>query len=224
MKFSNETISVLKNFASINSGILFKEGNVISTVSPQKNILADANIQETIPKQFGVYNLNEFLSVLSLFKGAGSLAFSEHHVLISSEDGRTKIKYKFASPSMIVVAPDKRPTLPTVDVSFDLSSEDFDLIMKTASVLGSPNVGIISDGSSVFLSTFSVNDDSAHENLTELSIESTGNYRLVFKTENMKMLPGDYLVEISSKGIAKFSGKTTDVVYFVTLEVSSQYN
>jgi len=225
MKLSNETLSVLKNFASINSGIFFKSGSVISTVSPQKNILVDAEITESIPTDFGIYDLNEFLSVISLFRDGAELEFGTKNVVIKGSDGRSKIKYRFTDPSMIVVAPEKRPNIPNFEVNFELTSSDFEWVLKTANVLGSPNVGVVSDGSSVSLNTFDVNNDAAHENSVALSgVSSDTNYKLIFKTENLKILPGDYRVEISSKGIAKFTGKSNGLCYFVTLETSSQYN
>jgi hypothetical protein len=225
MKLSNETLTVLKNFSTINSGILFKAGNVISTVSPQKNILADAQVSENIPQTFGVYDLNNFLSVISLFKEGAELEFDSKHVFIKGLGGRSKIKYRFTDPSMIVAAPDKRPNLPSVDVEFNLTEEDFNWILRSANVLGSPNIAIESDGVEVNISTFDSNDDSAHTNSVSLSsVAATGSpYKLIFKTENLKMLPGNYKVEISSKGIAKFIGETNNLVYFVTLETSSTY-
>ncbi len=225
MKLSNETLTVLKNFSTINSGILFKAGNVISTVSPQKNILADAQVAENIPQTFGVYDLNNFLSVISLFKEGAELEFDSKHVFIKGLGGRSKIKYRFTDPSMIVAAPDKRPNLPSVDVEFNLTEEDFNWILRSANVLGSPNIAIESDGVEVNISTFDSNDDSAHTNSVSLSsVAATGSpYKLIFKTENLKMLPGNYKVEISSKGIAKFIGETNNLVYFVTLETSSTY-
>lgn len=226
MKLSNETINVLKNFSTINTGIMFKQGSVISTVSPQKNILADAKISETIPQDFGIYNLSEFLSVISLFKDGAELEFDSKNVAIKGMGGRSKIKYRFTDPSMIVAAPEKRPNLPSVDVKFSLTEEDFNWVIRTANVLGSPNVGIVSDGDVVSIMTFDVSNDSSHENSVALSdVSAEGkSYKLIFRTENLKMIPGNYSVEISSKGIAKFIGETNGLVYFVTLETSSQYN
>lgn len=226
MKISQETLSVLKNFTTINSGIYFKEGNVLSTVSPQKNILANATISENIPCNFGIYDLNNFLSVISLFKDSAELEFDEKHVIIKGMGGRSKMKYRFTDPSMIVVAPDKTPNLPSVDVTFTLTDEDFDWIIRTANVLGSPNIAVESDGNDVKLVTFDANDDSSHTNSTVLSgVDSGGkNFRLVFKTENLKMLSGNYVVEISSKGIAKFEDSVKGLVYYVTLETNSVYN
>lgn len=225
MKLSNETLAILKNFATINSGILFKVGNTLSTVSPQKNILADAKIAETISQEFGIYDLNNFLSVVSLFKDGAELEFESKHVVITGMSGRSKIRYRFTDPSMIVVAPDKRPNLPSVDVSFPLSSEDFDWIMKTATVLKVPNISVKSDGKSVYLSAFDVNDDSAHTNSVMLEgVDANGKYNLIFRSENLKMIPGNYNVEICSKGIAKFSDPVNELTYFITLETSSTYN
>jgi gp45 sliding clamp, C terminal len=225
MKLSNETLTILKNFSTINSGIYFKQGNTISTVSPQKNILADAEIQETIPQNFGIYDLTNFLAVISMFKDGAELEFDDKNVIIKGMGGRSKIKYRFTEPSMIVVAPDTRPKLPSVDVEFTLSKEVFDWILRSASVLNSPNIAIESDGELVNLVTFDVSDSSAHTNSVVLSDVNTEDkkYRLIFKTENIKMLPGNYSVEISSKGIAKFTESEKGLVYFVTLETSSVY-
>jgi len=227
MKLSVETLTLLKNFSTINSGILFKQGDTLSTVSPQKNILADAKISETIPQDFGIYDLNNFLSVISLYKDSAELEFDTKHVIIKGGmDGRSRIKYRFTDPSMIVTAPDKRPNLPSVDVTFSLTEDDFNWILRTANVLGSPNISIVSDGQSVDLQAFDVNDDSSHKNYLTLSnVPSNGNsYRLVFKTENLKLIPGNYEVEISSKGIAKFYDSNRELTYFITLETSSSFN
>lgn len=226
MKLSTKTLSVLKNFSTINSGIMFKKGNVLSTVSPQKNILADAVIEENVPQDFGIYSLTNFLSVVSLFKEGAELEFDSKNVVIRSSNGNSKIIYRCADPSMIVVAPDKRPVLPSVDVSFVFSEENFDWVMKTANVLGSPNIAVESDGNEVNLVAFDVSDDSAHSNYTTLpNVDPNGNkYRLIFKTENLKMLPGSYSVEISSKGVAKFIGTSNLLTYYVTLETNSSYN
>lgn len=227
MKLSDKTMAILKNFSTINSGIAFKAGNKISTVSPQKNILADAEIEETIPRDFCIYDLNNFLSAISLFRDGAEFDFDDKNVIIrNAVDGRSSIKYRFTDASMVIGAPDKRPNIPEVDVSFTFTQEDFNWILKTASVLGSPNIAVESDGDVVSLTTFDVSNDSSHVNTTNLTnMEGNGNkYKLIFKTENMKMIPGEYEVEISSKGIAKFTSKAKDIVYFVTLEVSSQYN
>ena len=225
MKISQETTTILKNFAHINQGIYFRKGNVVSTMSPGKNILSAATISDTIPQDFGIYDLNNFLSVASLFKEGPELEFDDKHVIIKGRGGRSKIKYRIADQSMIVVAPDKRPNLPTVDVKFTFSKEDFEWVLKTATVLGAPHVAIESDGTTVSLITFDEANDSSHVNSLELAdVDPQGkSFKLVFKTENLKVIPDTYSVEISNKGLSAWTSTTAEIKYWITLEMSSVY-
>lgn len=225
MKISPETNAILKNFAGINQGIFFKKGSMISTMSPQKNILADAKITEEIPQDFGIYDLNNFLSVTSLFKEGSELEFDASHVIIKGMGGRSKIKYRITDPSMIVVAPDKRPSLPSVDVKFTFSKEDFDWCIKTASVLSAPHIAVESDGTTVTLVSFDESNDASHTNsLTMNDVDPADNvYKLVFKTENLKVIPDTYLVEISAKGISTWTSLANEIKYFITIETSSKF-
>jgi len=227
MKLSPETTGVLKNFATINQGILFKEGNVVSTISPQKNILAQATISEEIPQEFGIYDLNNFLSVTSLFKDGSELDFDDHHVIINGMSGRSKIKYRITDASMIVAAPDKRPNLPSVDIKFVLSKDDYEWVLKTANVIGSPNIAVESkDGESISLVAFNASDDSAHTNsLTIPDANADGKtFSMVFKTENLKAIPDTYAVEISSKGISTWTAIDRELKYWITTETVSKFN
>lgn len=226
MKISQETSAILKNFSHINQGIFFKKGSVISTISPQKNILAEATIQETIPQDFSIYDLNNFLSVTSLFKDGSELDFDEKHVIIKGVAGRSKIKYRFTDSSMIVVAPDKRPVLPTIDIKFTFSKEDFEWVLKTANVLSSPNIAVVSDGDAISVVAFNESDDSAHTNsLTITDADPEGKtFKMIFKTENLKVLPDTYSVEICSKGISTWTSTTQEIKYWITTEVSSKFD
>ena len=224
MKLSNETLSVLKNFASINQGILFKPGKTIRTISTHKNILAEAVVNEEIPKEFGVYDLNNFLSVLSLHKDDPVIDFDDSNVLISGLQGRSKIKYRFCAPNMIVTAPEKNLELNNPEIKFDFSAEDFDWILRTANVLSSPHIAVESDGKKVFVTAFDVQNDSAHTESLEVDSSKNGDkYKMLFKTENMKMLTGGYTVTISSKGIAHFKHKTMNIQYWIATEAGSKY-
>ena len=223
MKLSNETLSVLKNFASINQGILFKPGKTIRTISTHKNILAEAVVTEEIPQEFGVYDLNNFLSVLSLHKEEPTIDFDESNVLISGLQGRSKIKYRFCAPNMIVTAPDKNLELSNPEIKFDLSAEDFDWILRAANVLSSPHIAVESDGKKIFVTAFDVQNDSAHTESLEVSKSNGDKYKMLFKTENMKMLAGGYAVTISSKGIAHFKHKTMSIQYWIATEAGSKY-
>ena len=225
MKLSNETLSVLKNFATINQGIMFKRGSKLRTISSLKSILAEVTIKEDIPSEFGVYDLNNFLSVVSLHKDDPSFDFDEKHVVIVGNKGRSKIKYRFCEPTMINLPPDKQVTMPDPEITFDFTSEDFDWVMKAASVLSSPQVAIESDGKTVNIVTLDLANDSAHTDSLELDVNPTGDkYRMVFKTENIsKVLPGFYEVKISSKGIAHFKHKNVDLQYWISTEAGSKF-
>lgn len=216
MKLSNETLSILKNFASINTGLEFRQGNVIKTISAGKNILAEATLKDAFPDDFCVYDLNQFLSVHSLYKDV-ELLFDENNVIFKS--GRGKIKYRKTAKEMIVTVPEKVLSLPSVDVSFVLTEDDFATIMKSANVLQSPNIAVESDGVNIFLTSFNAKDDSAHTNSIDVGTNTNENkFKMVFLTENLKMIPGSYDVEISSKGLASFKHKTQEVDYWVALE------
>ena len=162
MKLSSDTLSVLKNFGSINQGLLFKQGKTLKTVSSHKNILAEVTISEEIPTDFGVYDLNNFLSVVSLHKDDTSFDFDEKHVVIVGNKGRSKIKYRFCDPTMINTPPEKPLTMPEAEITFKLTSEDFDWILRAASVLSSPQVAIESDGTEVNIVTIDLANDGAH--------------------------------------------------------------
>jgi len=225
MKISPETNVILKNFAHINQSIFFKKGNVISTISPQKNILVDATITENIPQDFCIYDLNNFLSVNSLFKDGSELEFDDKHVIIKGLNGRSQIKYRFTDPSLIVVAPEKRPKLPDVGISFTLSKQDFDWMIKTSTVLGAPHLAVQSDGNVVSLVTFDESNDSSHTNSLELvDVDPKGaKFKLIFKTENLKVIPDTYVIEISSKGISTWTSVANEIKYFITTETSSKF-
>ena len=224
MKLSSDTINLLKNFASINQGIYFKQGKTIKTVSPQKNIMAEVTVDENFPVDFGVYDLNNFLSVISLHKDDPTLNFEDKNILISGLKGRSKIKYRFTPANMIVTPPEKQLTMPDAEIKFELKSEDFDWIMRAANVLSSPQIAIESDGKKVNIVTLDLSNDSAHTDALEIA-EGTGNkYKMIFKTENItKIMSGSYDVSISSKGISHFKNKTLPLQYWVTTEAGSKF-
>ena len=219
MKLSSQTINVLKNYASINQGIVFKKGNVVATMSAQKNILSEATIPDEFPQGFGVYDLNNFLSVISLNKDP-EIEFDEKNVIIKSLNGRSKTKYRFTDASMIVSPPEKKITLPSIDAAFTLTEEDFNWIQKTSAVLGSPHIAVVSDGTEVNLVAFDATNDSAHQTSIKIEAQATSTYKMIFKAENLKMIPGSYVVEISSKGIASFKNTKENIQYWIATEAT----
>ena len=224
MKLSKETIGILKNFGAINQGILFKKGKKLKTVSSHKNILAEVDIAEEIPAEFGVYDLNNFMSVVSLHKDDPTFEFDEKHVIICGNKGRSKIKYRFCVPTMLVIPPEKQIAMPEAEINFEFSSEDFDWVMRAASVLSSPQIAVESDGTTVSILTVDLQNDSAHTDALELCNGNGDKYRMVFKTENIsKIMMGDYDVSISSKGVSHFKSKTQSLQYWITTESTSTY-
>lgn len=225
MKLSTETLGVLKNFGNINSGIFLKQGKTVKTVSSHKNILAQATIPDEIPSDFGIYDLNEFLSVVSLHKDDLSLDFDSKNVVISGRGGRSKIKYRACESTMITVPPEKQLQMPDAEIKFELSAEDFRWILDAANVLGSPQISVESDGEKVTLNTIDTTNDSAHTESLEIDLAGNGaNYKMVFKTENLtKILTGSYDVSVSSKGVSHFKNKKFPIEYWITTEVGSTY-
>lgn len=218
MKLSNETVSVLKNFSDINSGLKFRQGNKISTVSPSKTILAEATVSEDFPQDFCVYDLTQFLSVLNLYPDADLTVDS---VNVTFNSGRRKTQYRVTAENQIVTPPNKVLSLPTIDVEFTLSEDDLAWLLKTASILQSPNVAVYSDGESASVVTFNAIDDSASTNSIDLEFKPLTSFKMVFKTENLKLIPGAYEVQISKAGIALFKNTKLDIQYWIAIEANA---
>ena len=223
MKLSNDTLSILKNFASINQGIYFKKGKTIRTVSTGKNIMAEAIVSEEIPTEFGVYDLNNLLSVISLHKEEPTFDFEDNNILISGLKGRSKIRYRFCAASMIVTPPDKTIEMPNPEISLELSGEDLDWVLRAANVLSSPFIAVESNGSKVFVKAFDSTNDAAHTDSIEIAKGNGDIYSMIFKTENLKVISGGYSIKISSKGIANFKHETANIQYWIATENGSKF-
>ena len=219
MKLSKETLSLIKNYASINNNLLFKPGNVLSTIAVSNTIMSSSTVAETFPNEFGIYDVNEFLAVLSLFEDA-DLTFDEKFVTI--KQGNSSIKYFAAAPNTIVV-PKKEIVFPDAEINFKLEASVLAMILKTAPILKSTDVAIVGDGSTI---TVMVGDKkNATSNAYTYTLGTTTSaFRVNLKIENLKMVPGDYDVSISSKKISRFKSKTSDLVYYVAVEADSDFN
>ena len=217
MKINKDTLNTLKNFSDINMSIEVKAGNTLRTVSVQKNILAQAEVETTFPQDFAIYEVNRFLGAISLFDNP-DFEFGEKSVRIGND--RNSLNYVYCDPSMIVTPPEKNITVPDPEVRFKLSQDSLSRVMKAGNVLGTPEI-VVESGSPMTVRAMDSQNDSSdtfHVNLDE-STDKT--FRFVFKIENFKMVPGDYDVEISSKGIAKFS--QNQLQYWIATESSSTY-
>jgi hypothetical protein len=213
MILSNETLLVLRNFATINPGLEFKQGSKISTISPGKSVLAQAVLKDEFPQEFCVYDLNQFLSVHSLFKEAVNLSFDSSSVTFKGD--RSRITFRTAEKRTIVTPPEKTIKFDKVDCSFNMTSQMYDELMKTAKVLSSPNIGITSDGETIELVAFDAKNDGKHSNSIVVGEGNGKVYKIVFSTENIKMLQGSYDVEITFQGLAHFKNTKDDIQYWV---------
>ena len=221
MKLSDKTINLLKNFSTINQSILFKQGTKLRTISVMKNILAEATIPEELPKDFGIYDLPQFLnSVVVLYNNPEFDFANENHVVI--KEGRMKSKYFFADPSVIVTPPDKRLELPTEDVTFEVSTEQLDKLLKAASLYQLSDLAVVGgDGVVKLVVRDKKNDTSNDFAITVGETESTFSFN--FKVENIKILPGTYDVVVSQKLLSRFTAKNYDLTYYIALEPDSTF-
>lgn len=217
MKIDTDTVNVLKNFAKINPSILVQEGNVLKTISPTKTIMAKAEVKTDFPKRFAIYNLDQFIALYSIFTDP-SLKFSENSVTLS-EDNR-KCHFTYADENTVTKAPDREINLPTVDVSFHLADKDLRAVERGAGILNLPELAVIGDGKIVSL----VAIDSKNPTSSDYAIDigkTDKVFKAIFKVENIKIIPGDYEVTISSRGISHFMG--SDVEYYIAVESNSTF-
>ena len=218
MKLSKDTVALFKNFAGINTNLLLKQGNKIATISGQKNVMADATVTETFP-DFAIYDLNEFLGAMSLFEDP-ELDFQDKYVSI--KQGSMNIKF-FAADASVLTAPQKAITFPDAEINFSLSSAMLNMLHKTASVLRAADVSIVGDGSKI---TAIVGDkkNASGNSFSEPVGDTDKTFKVNLKVENLKMLPGDYNVSISSKKISRFKAPNSDLVYYVAVEADSTFD
>ena len=220
MKLSDNTLTVLKNFASINNSILMKKGTHLRTISVAKNILAEADIAEEFPRDVAVYDLNQFLNGLSLHQDP-DLDFKEESYLTIRE-GRRKVKYFYADPAVIISPPDKEITLPTEDVHFQLESTSLEKLLKAAAIYQLPDLSLIGQNNEIRL----VVRDKKNDTSNEYSIivgETDKEFVFNFKVENIKIIPGAYDVVVSSKLLSKFTNSNYNLTYYIALEPDSTF-
>ena len=220
MKLSDKTLTLLKNFSSINQSILFKKGSSLKTISVMKNILAEATIEEDLPTDFGIYDLNQFLNGLGLHQNPDLDFENQGHVVI--REGKSRTKYFFADPNVIVTPPDKEITLPSEDVSFELSTSQLDKLLKAAAIYQLPDLAVVGgDGVVKIVVRDKKNDTSNDFSIVVGETQSTFSFN--FKVENIKIVPGTYDVVVSQKLLSRFTCRDYDLKYFIALEPDSTF-
>ena len=220
MNLSDNTLGILKNFAGINNSILVKEGNQLRTISVMKNILAEAEIPEDFPRQFGIYDLNQFLNGLSLHQNPDLDFEKESYVTIS--EGRRKVKYFFADPQVIIAPPEKEISLPSQDACFQLESVTLEKMLKAAAVYQLPDLSAVGKNGEIKLVVRDKKNDTSNEFAVTVG-ETDKDFSFNFKVENIRIIPGSYDVVVSSKLLSKFSNSKLNLTYFIALEPDSTF-
>mgnify|MGYP001316761963 FL=1 len=220
MKLSDKTLTLLKNFSSINQSILFKQGSSLKTISVMKNILAEATIEEDLPTDFGIYDLNQFLNGIGLHQHPDLDFTNPGYVVI--REGRSRTKYFFADPAVIVTPPDKEIALTSEDVSFELSTSQLDKLLKAAAIYQLPDLAVIGEAGVVKI----VVRDKKNDTSNDFSIvvgETESEFSFNFKVENIKILPGTYDVVVCKQLLSRFTCQDYDLKYFIALEPDSKF-
>ena len=219
MYLSQETVAILKNFATINQSILIKPGKRLRSMSVMKNILVEAEVTEEFAEEIAIYDLNQFLNCLSLIPGA-ELEVGDGSVTLA--DSGNSIEYRLSDPSVITAPPDKELNLPSEDVCLVLSEENLDTVKKAAAVLQIPDVSIIGDGESIKLTV----RDKKNSGSNSYSIDcgdTSHVFQFNLKVDNLKLTAGDYDVVISSKNLAQFTSHSRPIVYYIAVEPDSTF-
>jgi|TARA_E500000178_G_C16866623_1_gene682277 hypothetical protein len=220
MKLSEKTLNILKNFSSINQSILVKQGNKLRTISVAKNILAEAEIKEEFPRDFAIYDLNQFLNGLSLHQDP-EMDFSPDSYL-SIREGKRRVKYFYADPNVIISPPEKEIQLPSQDVCFQLDSVTLEKLLKAAAVYQLPDLCAVGEGGVVKLVVRDKKNDTSNEFAIVVG-ETDKEFAFNFKVENIKIIPGAYDVIVSSKLLSQFTNSNHDLKYYIALEPDSVY-
>jgi hypothetical protein len=221
---SQETLSILKNFSQLNSNLLVRPGNVINTVTGAKNVMAQATVQEDFPVEFGIWDLNKFLGTLSLFDSP-TCVFGEKSVKISGEGGRA-VTYYYSEPSLLTTI-NKQVQMPETVINLSLTQSVFADLQRAASVLQLPDLSFTSmDGENILAVVRDKKDPTSNDYSVAVGdvLGDTPNFEFNFKIDNLKLLPGDYDVEICESVVSSFTNTNIDVKYWIALETDSTFN
>ena len=215
MKLSENTIAVLKNFASINSGVVLSAGSAQRTISPEKSILVEATLDDDIPTQFGIYDLNQFLGNLTTLRNP-ELTFNKDTVTL--DDGELSFDYRACSANLIITPPEKELVLKSVDVTFALPNDTLQKLLKVATMNSLPNLSVVGKNGELLLKIHERANDTSNSGTIKIGEYAGQDFTASFKTDNLKLLPNDYTVEIQKGAFAKFENAAKTLKYFIALE------
>ena len=215
MKLSKKTLAILKNFATINQSIVVKPGNKLETISNIKDIFAQVESDEVFDSGFAIYNLNEFLGVVSLFEDP-DFEFNKESVTISQ--GKMRQKYYYADPSVITTPPEKGVTLPSVEVKSGMKKEQWSIAVRAAAANNASDFTFTNGNILLHNKTVPNSNTFVFENVANHDAD----YSLSISVERLKMIPDDYDIDICAKGLAHFKG-SQGVEYYIALQPDGRY-
>ena len=220
MKITQRTGQVLKNFSTINPTLSVTKGNTIRTVSQNKTVLAQAMVQEEFPRDFAIYDLSEFLGVVSLFDEP-DFNFDTYYVSIS-DDNNASSQYFYADRSMVTIPPDKAMSLPDEPIKFVLGDKVLKHLLQAASVMGLPELIISGDGETIKVLATNTKNTTAHQFSYEVG-KTSEQFKVVFKVDNLKLIAGTYDVTISTQRLAQFTLTDGSLAYWIAMEGTSYF-
>ena len=219
MFLSQETVAILKNFASINQSILIKPGSQLRSMSVMKNVLVEADVTETFEEEIAIYDLNQFLNCLSLIPGA-ELSLKNGSLIIA--DDQNSIEYRLSDPSVITAPPDKELKLPSEDVCVVLTEDHLETVKKAAAVLQIGDVSLVGDGERIHLTVRDKKNSGSNSYKIDVG-ETSHVFQFNLKVENLKLMSGDYDVVVSKKNLAQFTNHARPLVYYIAVEPDSTF-
>jgi hypothetical protein len=217
ISLSPQTLAVLKNYATINGSIVIREGNQLKTISVGENAIAKYVCEESFPQTFAIYDLNQFLAGLSLFENP-TLEFGNPNYVLIRGNGRST-KYYFSDPEITLKsAPDRDVKFPDTDIQFTLTAEDISAMLKAHNVYGIDDLKFSSQDGQIVLTLCDKEDETSNTYSQVVVGETTGDYEMYMKVENIRLVPGEYNVKISSKLITEWKHSNLDLTYYIALE------
>ena len=223
MELSEKTLKILQNFTTINQSLAFKEGRKLRTISVMKNVLAEAEIEEYIPKDFAIYDLPQFLNTLALYRDPDIDVSTNPNFAHIKAGASQRSKYFFSDPSVIVAPPEKEMVLPSEDISFNIGEEQLAKALKSASILQLPDLSVVGGEGAIKVVVSDRKNDTSNE-FALIVGQTDKEFSFNFKIENIKLIPGSYSVAISSKNLARFYNTNYKLTYFIALEPDSVYS
>ena len=217
VKLSRDTLDILANYSAINPSIVVSAGSQLRTISNAEHILSKYVCAEEFPKDFAIYDLSNFLNVISLFEDPTLDFANDNYVTIRS--GSKYSKYYFSNPEITLkAAPNRDVKIPGFDIQFDVAENDIKSLKKAANIFSLEDMTIAIQEGKVVATVCDLEDDTSNTYEQSFQGDFTGEFSVNMKVDNLVLLPGDYSTSVASVGISEWKSKNLDLVYYIALE------